>query len=134
MTGYTDIARPLRASLLLGLLLAGVFALAACGKQGGGDAAAEGAEGADKATETVPVEVAKAERRAIAASYGGTAALEARADSQVVAKTSGVALQVMVEEGAWIRRAPSCRPRRVPRRCASSRPTTRARSSSPNRS
>ncbi|MGO4780599.1 biotin/lipoyl-binding protein, partial [Lysobacter sp. 2RAB21] len=51
----------------------------------------------------VPVEVAQASRRAIAASYTGTAPLEARAESQVVAKTSGVALDVMVEEGQLVK-------------------------------
>lgn len=56
-----------------------------------------------KAVDAVPVEVAKATRRAIAASYTGTAALEARAESQVVAKTSGVALAVLVEEGQQVK-------------------------------
>ncbi|MEE7559301.1 efflux RND transporter periplasmic adaptor subunit, partial [Xanthomonas sp. Kuri4-2] len=63
-----------------------------------GDAAGAGAKKEEKA-EAVPVEVARASRRAVAASYTGTAALEARAESQVVAKTSGVALAVLVEEG-----------------------------------
>ncbi|MDR1076577.1 MAG: efflux RND transporter periplasmic adaptor subunit [Xanthomonadaceae bacterium] len=49
--------------------------------------------------EATPVEVAEAVRRPIAASYTGTAALEPRAESQVIAKTSGVALDVLVEEG-----------------------------------
>ena len=39
----------------------------------------------------------------MAASYTGTASLEARAEAQVVAKTSGVALQVLVEEGDVVR-------------------------------
>jgi membrane fusion protein, multidrug efflux system len=56
-----------------------------------------------KAQEAVPVEVARVSRRAIAASYTGTAPLEARGESQVVAKTSGVALQVMVEVGQQVR-------------------------------
>ena len=104
MTRNNNRARLLRATLLSCLMLPGVLALGACGKQWGGDAAAKDtAEGAEKAAEAVPVEVAKAGRRAIAASYGGTAALEARADSQVVAKTSGVALQVLVEEGQRVR-------------------------------
>ena len=104
MTRNNNRARLLRATLLSCLMLPGVLALGACGKQEGGDAAAKDtAEGAEKAAEAVPVEVAKAGRRAIAASYGGTAALEARADSQVVAKTSGVALQVLVEEGQRVR-------------------------------
>jgi membrane fusion protein, multidrug efflux system len=49
------------------------------------------------------VEVARISRRAIAASYTGTAPLEARGESQVVAKTSGVALQVLVEVGQQVR-------------------------------
>jgi len=47
--------------------------------------------------------VAMATRRPVAASYSGTAPLEARGESQVVAKTSGVALAVMAEEGQFVR-------------------------------
>lgn len=53
----------------------------------------------EKKVDAVPVEVAVASHRAVAASYTGTAALEPRAESQVVAKTSGVALAVLAEEG-----------------------------------
>lgn len=61
---------------------------------------AKAAESKDeKKVDAVPVEVAVASHRAVAASYTGTAALEPRAESQVVAKTSGVALAVLVEEG-----------------------------------
>lgn len=75
--------------------------LAACKGQGGaGEAQAK--EGKDKGPEAVPVEVAKASRRAVAASYTGTAPLEPVAESQVIAKTSGVALNVLVEEGQKI--------------------------------
>ncbi|NHF65678.1 efflux RND transporter periplasmic adaptor subunit [Xanthomonas hortorum] len=63
-----------------------------------GDGEAKAAE-EKKTVDAVPVEIAKAARRAVAASYTGTAALEPRAEAQVVAKTSGVALAVMVEEG-----------------------------------
>jgi membrane fusion protein (multidrug efflux system) len=84
------------------LLLASILLLAAC-KGGNGDAEAKGPDGADKGPEAVPVEVEAASRRAIAASYTGTAPLEPRAESQVVAKTSGVALQVLVEEGDAVR-------------------------------
>lgn len=63
----------------------------------------EGAEAAKKDAETVPVEVAAATHRPIAASYTGTAALEPRSEAQVVAKTSGVALAVYVEEGQHVR-------------------------------
>src|SRR5690606_6326580 len=57
----------------------------------------------DPAADATPVEVAAATRRAIAASYSGTAPLEPRAESQVVGKTSGVALEVLVEEGQQVR-------------------------------
>lgn len=86
---------------LIALMLGGVLALGACKRGGEGDAAAK--EGDNKAPEAVPVEVAAASRRAIAASYTGTAPLEARGESQVVAKTSGVALRVMAEEGQQVR-------------------------------
>ncbi|MDQ3495883.1 MAG: efflux RND transporter periplasmic adaptor subunit [Pseudomonadota bacterium] len=76
--------------------------LTAC-KGGNGDAEAKGKDGEDKGPEAIPVEVEAASRRAIAASYTGTAPLEPQAESQVVAKTSGVALQVLVEEGQAVR-------------------------------
>jgi len=57
----------------------------------------------EAAVDAVPVEGVPASRRAIAASYTGTAALEPRAESQVVAKTSGVALEVLVEEGQHVK-------------------------------
>lgn len=93
------------------LALAITLALAGCGgdkpdADADGDAAAETAEageegkkdGEDK-VEAVPVEVAAVARRPIAASYSGTANLEAPAEAQVVAKTSGVMLQLLAEEG-----------------------------------
>ena len=84
-------------------LVCGVLALAAC--KGGGptpEAQAKNGEAA-KGPDAVPVEVVKASHRPVAASYTGTAALDARGESQVVAKTSGVALAVMVEEGQLVR-------------------------------
>ncbi|CAN5695228.1 efflux RND transporter periplasmic adaptor subunit [soil metagenome] len=83
-------------------MLAACLLLTAC-KGGNGDAEAKGKDGEDKGPEAIPVEVEAASRRAIAASYTGTAPLEPRAESQVVAKTSGVALQVLVEEGQAVR-------------------------------
>ena len=85
---------------VVALLAAAAIALSAC-KGDGADAKA--ADGKDKGPDAVPVEVAKAERRAIAASYANTATLEPRAESQVVAKTSGVALAVLVEEGQSVK-------------------------------
>ena len=85
------------------LSMLAMFALVAC--KGGGGPGGEGKDkdGKDKGPDAVPVEVTKAAPRAIAASYEGTAALEARAESQVVAKTSGVALAVLAEEGQAVR-------------------------------
>ncbi|WP_181141001.1 efflux RND transporter periplasmic adaptor subunit [Xanthomonas arboricola] len=77
------------------LLITTSLLLGGC-KAGDGDAKAAEEK---KTVDAVPVEIAKAARRAVAASYTGTAALEPRAEAQVVAKTSGVALAVMVEEG-----------------------------------
>lgn len=76
--------------------------LAACG---GGTkepaAAGEGkqAEAAKREEPQVPVEIVVAERRGITSAYASTAALEPRGEAQVVAKTSGVLLKLMVEEG-----------------------------------
>ena len=49
--------------------------------------------------EAVPVEVSRVARRPIAASYTGTATLEAPGEAQVVAKASGVMVALMAEEG-----------------------------------
>jgi membrane fusion protein (multidrug efflux system) len=59
------------------------------------------AEGENKKPEEkpVPVEVAQVAKRPIQASYHGTAPLEAPNEAQVVAKTSGVLLQLLTEEG-----------------------------------
>jgi membrane fusion protein (multidrug efflux system) len=65
--------------------------LAACGPRPD-DAATE-------AEARVSVEAVSAERRDVAASYAGTAALTAPGEAQVVAKTSGVLLTLMAEEG-----------------------------------
>ncbi|MFL9582171.1 efflux RND transporter periplasmic adaptor subunit [Stenotrophomonas sp. AB1(2024)] len=103
----------LRISLLPGrtgtcaaaLLITTTLLLGGCGAAGpaGDAAAAEKDPKAEKGPDAVPVEAVAATRRAVAASYTGTAALEARAESQVVAKTSGVALAVLVEEGQQVR-------------------------------
>ena len=95
----TNHAFPGLRPLLATAALSACLILAGC--KGGGDAQANPAE--DKGPEAIPVEVEKVARRAIAASYGNTATLEPRAESQVVAKTSGVALQVLAEEGQVVR-------------------------------
>jgi len=84
--------------LLCSALVCTTFALGGCNRGAEGDAQAKEAKG----PEAVPVEVAAATHRPIAASYSGTAALEARGESQVIAKTSGVALSVLAEEGQYV--------------------------------
>jgi len=96
----TNYAFPGRRPVLATAVLSASLLLAACGN-GPGDAQAK--PGGDKGPEAIPVEVEQVARRAIAASYGNTATLEPRAESQVVAKTSGVALEVLVEEGQPVR-------------------------------
>ncbi|QNN46858.1 efflux RND transporter periplasmic adaptor subunit [Thermomonas brevis] len=84
-------------------LLALALGLAAC-KGGGADGKGpDGKDQAAKGPEAIPVEVAKASTRSIAASYAGTAPLEARAEAQVVAKTSGIALQVYADVGQEVK-------------------------------
>lgn len=67
------------------------------------DAGEEGKEDGEEKVEAVPVEVAAVARRPIEASYSGTANLEAPGEAQVVAKTSGVLLQLLAEEGDQVR-------------------------------
>jgi len=90
-----------------------IACLAAAGCGGGKDPgeskdgaqASVGKDGkpAEKKPDAVPVEVARASRRSIAASYTGTANLEAPGEAQVVAKTSGVMVQLLAEEGDQVR-------------------------------
>lgn len=88
-----------RFALVLGLATA--LALTACKRGEGedGDAQSEEETAEQKKNEAVPVEVAAVAERRISASYSGTANLEVPADAQVVAKTGGVLLRVLVEEG-----------------------------------
>ena len=98
------IARIARIGLFAMVLAVLVPALGACTMGGGdGNKGKDGKGVGNKGPEAVPVEVAKASRRSIAASYTGTAALEARGEAQVVAKTSGLALQVSAEVGQQVR-------------------------------
>ena len=93
----TRALHPLPAFAIAAFLAAAL--LGGC-KKGDGDAQAKDAE---KGPDAIPVEVATVARRPISASYSGTAPLDALGESQVVAKTSGVALQVMAEEGQAVR-------------------------------
>ncbi|PZP61866.1 MAG: efflux transporter periplasmic adaptor subunit [Pseudoxanthomonas spadix] len=103
-------ARPATVLGTAALALALITALPGCGSAQGADpkaADAKADKGKDKdkekAADAVPVEAVKATHRAVAASYAGTTTLEPRAESQVIAKTSGVALAVLVEEGQEVR-------------------------------
>jgi len=84
-------SRVLRAAGTLGLA-ALIATLTSCG---GGNAPNADAT----AQAAIPVEVAPASHQAVTANYSGTATLEAVGDAQVVAKTSGIILKLMVEEG-----------------------------------
>jgi len=82
------------------ILVSAVLGLSAC--KGGGDAQAKPGEDAAAAA-PVPVETEAVTRRSVAASYVGTASLEVPRGADVVAKTSGIALDVLVEEGDTVR-------------------------------
>jgi membrane fusion protein, multidrug efflux system len=80
------------------LALAVLIAISAgCGgaKDPAKDAAAQAA---------IPVEGASASHQAVTANYSGTATLEAVGEAQVVAKTSGIILKIMVEEGMRVQK------------------------------
>jgi len=97
---------PIRSSARLGaavLVLACLAGLPGCNRAEGADPKSAAAEKKDKPADAVPVEAVKASHRPVAASYSGTTTLEPRAESQVIAKTSGVALAVLVEEGQQVR-------------------------------
>jgi membrane fusion protein (multidrug efflux system) len=94
---------------VLALAITASLAMVGCGKKGA-DAQAKGPDGKEEVklgpdgkplpkVEAVPVEVARAARHAISASYSGTANLDAPGEAQVVAKTSGVMVQLLAEEG-----------------------------------
>lgn len=95
----------LRAAAVLALALS--LVLAGCGGDqagAGGDEDTPGKAGEKKGeAEAVAVEVSKVAKRSIAASYAGTANLEAPVEAQVVAKTSGVMLQLLAEEGDLVK-------------------------------
>lgn len=83
------------------VLLSLALLLAAC--KGGDKARAGGPDAEKKGPEATPVEVAKAGRRAISASYNGTAALSPVAEAEVAAKTSGIAMRVHADVGDHVR-------------------------------
>lgn len=102
----TSSASPLvRATAVLAVAIS--LALAGCGggkpADGGAETPAKSAKTEEKKAPAVPVEVATVGRSAISASYAGTASLEAPGEAQVVAKGSGVVLQILVEEGDQVK-------------------------------
>ena len=114
---------PIHRQVLMALLLAAVLVLPACkrgdaagdakaaetsatkdGKDVKCDKDAKDSEDCKKEETSVPVEVAKVARRPIAASYSGTASLDAPGEAQVVSKTSGIVLALLTEEGQRVRK------------------------------
>ena len=101
--------------LRIGALVLAVASLSLSGCGGGGKEEGEADKKKDEAVkldkegkplpkiEAVPVEVAKAGRHPISASYSGTANLDAPGEAQVVAKTSGVMVQLLAEEGDQVK-------------------------------
>jgi membrane fusion protein (multidrug efflux system) len=89
--------------LMMTAAVASALLLAGCNR-GSEDATAKKKDGDPAPVEVaIPVEVAKATRMPMMSSYTGTASLEAERQAQVVAKTSGVLLQLHVEEGDVVR-------------------------------
>lgn len=93
------LSRPLSRAAVRASLLTFAAALAMAGCKKPDAQAADASKGAD----AVPVEVAKVERRSIAASYSNTAALAARGNAAVTSRASGVVKQVFVDVGSHVR-------------------------------
>jgi len=91
--------RPIDRRLRLGALAAAMAVMAACGGGGGADKDAN-----STAQAAIPVEVAAASHQSVTANYSGTATLEAVGDAQVVAKTTGIVLKILVEEGMHVQK------------------------------
>ena len=97
--------------MLFFLVLMATVALTGC-KEGGdgadpgdGEGVAADEKDGDKKDKpsAVPVEVAQVARQPLSASYSGTASLQAVREAQVVAKTTGVLLDLRIEEGERVR-------------------------------
>ncbi|NIP17214.1 MAG: efflux RND transporter periplasmic adaptor subunit [Xanthomonadales bacterium] len=83
--------------LVLLMASSGLFVLQACNVASGQEDIAE-----DEVV-TVPVEAATAEVGDIAAFYSGTATLEADERATIVSQTTGVVLEVLAEEGDFVK-------------------------------
>jgi membrane fusion protein (multidrug efflux system) len=89
------------------LIFAAIFSivLVGCGGKPGSDADGKSAneQGKDnKEPDAVPVEVVTVKTQTISANYSGTANLEAPNEAQVVAKSSGVLVSQIAEEGDFV--------------------------------
>ncbi|HKE47281.1 MAG TPA: efflux RND transporter periplasmic adaptor subunit, partial [Rhodanobacteraceae bacterium] len=89
--------RPLRVRRAAGTLALALFIALSAGCGGGNEPGKDA-----NAQAAIPVEVAPASHQAVTANYSGTATLEAVGDAQVVTKTTGIILKLMVEEGARV--------------------------------
>jgi membrane fusion protein (multidrug efflux system) len=106
--------RRLALSIIAPAAIALMLALPACKNSTAADAKAAQAASANandgktgkeaKNDNAVPVEVARATRRPISASYDGTASLDAPDEAQVIAKTSGIVLTLLTEEGQRVQK------------------------------
>ncbi len=81
---------------ILSLLLLSFVLLAGCQGKGPDD---ENKSEEKEETPPVPVEVAQATRGQMLSTYSGTAAIEAFAEADVIAKVGGEVRQILVEEG-----------------------------------
>ena len=97
-TPVSESSRPALRHARLSALFAALSMLAAC--SGGADGSKDAAAGSHA---SIPVEVAAATHQSVTANYSGTATLEAVGDAQVVAKTAGIVLKILVEEGIQVR-------------------------------
>jgi len=88
--------RPIAVFCATGVL---ALTLSACGK---GDSA-QAKDAKNEASNAVPVEVARATKGQIAASYSGTATLTADHEAQVASKTTGVLKKIYAEEGMTVK-------------------------------
>ncbi len=83
---------------LLALLVAFAcfFLLPGCGSQ------ANGEEKDDEEQVILPVEIGEVALGSVSASYSGTTSLEADEEALVVTKTTGIILEILVEEGDYV--------------------------------
>lgn len=100
MPALSNVPRTFRTRPAFGLACL-LLILVGCGADG--DSSKDSSKQDSKEDKGIVVEVATVSRATIAASYNGTATLEATAQAQVVAKASGVLLSVMTEEGQPVR-------------------------------